>query len=233
MSKIIDLGGEGGAFARGGNRLCYVHPNNSDQCIKVLRPDRAPELKRQFSGFPRKLKPLKYFDDNLQERAVYQQIDRSIGELAYQLIPRCFGFADTNFGPGLISEIICDTDGLISLSLKQTLWQQGMTSEISQLIADFCAQWSRLGMPSRNLLLHNIVVQRGAGKCSRLVVIDGLGWSNIIPLGYWVPAIARKQARRKAGRLMAAAHQLLENKRNGVDWGYHGWLDDENRTRKT
>ena len=26
-------------FAEGGNRVCYVHPNNKNLCLKVSKPD--------------------------------------------------------------------------------------------------------------------------------------------------------------------------------------------------
>lgn len=229
LVDTLNLGGSENAFARGGNRLCFVHPQHADQCVKVLRPDRSPEIKRQERSFPRNLKPLRFFDDNYQEFKVYQLIEKHIGDAAYQLIPRCFGQIPTNWGPGLVSEIIKDEDGLVSLSLKQYLWLHGKTDEITRAIQAFIDEWSRLGMPSRNLLLHNMVVQNNATGVRRIVVIDGLGWPDVLPLAYFVTSIAQKKARRKAQRLWSTVDELLHKKAVGGDWGYHGWMDDQQR----
>ncbi|GAB2190345.1 hypothetical protein MAH1_19530 [Sessilibacter sp. MAH1] len=229
LVDTLDLGGSENAFARGGNRLCFVHPKYPDQCVKVLRPDRTPEIKRQERRFPRNLKPLRYFDDNYQEFKVYQLIEKHIGEAAFQLIPRCFGEISTNWGTGLVSEIIKDEDGLVSLSLKQYLWVHGKTDTITRAVADFIDLWSRLGMPSRNLLLHNLVVQTNADGIRRIVAIDGLGWPDVLPLAYFVNFLARKKARRKAQRLWNSIDELLHKKAVGGDWGYHGWMDDQQR----
>ena len=49
-------------FAQGGNRLCFVHPEDSLRCIKVRRPDFTLEDRRREKGFPKNLKPLSSFE---------------------------------------------------------------------------------------------------------------------------------------------------------------------------
>lgn len=216
------------AFASGGNRLCFTHPNDSSFCIKVARPDRLPQQKKASKGFPKNLKPLSFFDENLQEIKVYNRIDRWIGRSAYQLIPRHKGIVETNYGSGFISEIVTDTDGRISISLKQFVWQHGVTPALNKALTKFKQQWSELGMPSRNLLLHNIVVQQH-GDDLRLVVIDGLGWADVLPIAYWIPEIARRKALRKVNRLGPAINNLLDIKAKNKDKGQHGWIDESKR----
>ncbi|WP_317929970.1 YrbL family protein [Halioxenophilus sp. WMMB6] len=226
---IVDLGPLDNAFTQGGNRLCFSDPRDAGRCIKVLRPDRLPAIKRAKYRFPRNLKPLHYFDDNWQELRIYQQIERLVGEAAFQLIPRCFGMVDTNHGPGLVSEMITDSDGRVSLSLKQCVWQQGREPKLMAAVHAFIKRWGELGMPSRNLLLHNIVVQQQTDDRLRLVVIDGLGWPDLLPLANWLPSLARAKAQRKAERLLAAIDNLINNQKTGKSWGYHGWLEDDQR----
>lgn len=228
MTEVI-LGGLERAFAQGGNRLCFIDPRDSNRIIKVLRPDRSADIKRAKQSFPRNLKPLRYFDENWQEQRVYQKIQAAVGDAAYDLIPRCYGLVATDCGPGLVTEMIKDDDGRVSLSLKQCIWQQGKARSLMAVVEDFVQRWGELGVPSRNLLLHNIVVQQSADGPTRLVVIDGLGWADIVPLAYRCPRLARWKAQRKAQRLPQAIDQLLEKQRTGQDWGYHGWLDEEQR----
>lgn len=229
MVVVIKLGSLDNAFTRGGNRLCFADPTNPQRVIKIARPDRTPAIKRAQHSFPRNLKAERYFDENWQELRVYQKIASAVGPAAYDMIPRCHGLVATDLGQGLATELIRDHDGRVSLSLKQYLWLRGQDSSLTQVIAEFIRRWGDLGMPSRNLLLHNIVVQCGADGPDRLVVIDGLGWADILPLAYVLPSLARRKARRKASRLPLAIEHLMDKQKQGKDWGYHGWLDETER----
>lgn len=228
--SVIDLGTLEQAFARGGNRDCYRYPGQPDRCIKLLRADRSPAIRRAQKGFPKNLRPLASFDENLEEYRVLTGIARRHGAEALALVPRCFGFVTTRQGEGLCTELIRDDDGRIAITLKQYLWQQGVTPAIRQCIEQFLQQWVALGMPSRHLLLHNILVQQAAGEPRRLVVIDGLGWPDALPLADYWPWLARRKAARRARGLWQAIEALLQKQRDGGDWGYHGWLDDEQRS---
>lgn len=226
---VVTLGSAENAFARGGNRLCYVDPRDANRCIKVLRPDRSPAKRRAKKGFPKNLRPVQSFDDNHEEFSVMTRIERHIGEPAFALISRCFGYVSTTMGEGLCSELIRDTDGLISITLKQYLWEYGVNDVLNEAVERFSNQWQALGMPSRNLLLHNIVTQRNGDAIERLVVIDGLGWADIIPAAYVFPSLARRKAARKIESLHRAIDHLLYKKANEVNYGVHGWLADEKR----
>ena len=217
------------AFASGGNRLCFIDPRDRNRCVKVAREDRLPAIKKAEQNFPRNCKPEKYFNDNWQEWRVYQKIDKTVGICAYELIPKCYGLIDTSLGQGLVTDIILDQDLRISMSLKQYIWLNGKTAEIMDLIDQFIKRWSQLGMPSRNLLLHNIVVQMVAEKPKRLFVIDGLGWSDLLQLGYWFKSAAKAKAGRKASRIYTDIDKLLDNQLKQNSWGYHGWMDEQQR----
>ncbi len=229
VGDILVLGEEDRAFARGGNRLCFVDPRDNNRCIKVPRNDRTASIKRAEKGLLAKLKPLSRFDDNHEEFSVFERIARQIGDAAFDFLPRCYGFVDTEYGPGLCSELIRDVDGQISMSLKQYLWQRGYTEELKATVSRFQQHWADLGMPSRNLLLHNIVVQQNEGGIRRLVVIDGLGWPDMVPLAYYFTVMAQRKAARKAERLNRAIERLLNTKAANGEWGHHGWLSDEKR----
>ncbi|MCK5826112.1 MAG: hypothetical protein KAG93_03700 [Desulfuromusa sp.] len=195
-------------FAQGGNRLCFVHPDNPDRCIKVRRPDFTLADCRRKKGFPKKLRPLSSFDDNREEYQTIQQLQCWIGDSIFDHVYLCFGFVDTDFGPGLETELIRDADGLISLSLKQYLWEVGYTEQCRQAINELTTFWRAQKVPSRDLLTHNIVVQRDPqGAISRLVVIDGLGDPTLIPFR-WLPQ--KYQIRRIDTRLQRFETRLAE-----------------------
>src|SRR5690606_29292096 len=93
-------------FARGGHRLCFVHPDNPALCVKVRRPDFSLADRRRKKGFPKNLRPLSSFDDNAEEFRVMTDLERAFGEPLYKHVSRCHGFAATDMGPGLVSELI-------------------------------------------------------------------------------------------------------------------------------
>ncbi|MEZ5507981.1 MAG: YrbL family protein [Gammaproteobacteria bacterium] len=92
-------------FARGGNRLCFVHPDFPDRVIKVRRPDFSLEDRRRKKGFPKNLRPCTSFDDNAEEKPG----DGTI--LIAASVKHCIamsaavsGFEDSDMGKGLVSD---------------------------------------------------------------------------------------------------------------------------------
>ena len=180
-------------FAKGGHRLCFVHPDNPARCIKVRRPDFPLEECRRRKGFPKNLRPLSSFDDNFEELRVVKSLLRSRGQIIYQHIYQCFDFVDTDLGKGLETELIRDDDGQISLSLKQYIWQYGFHAGCRAAVKDLTTFWLDHCIPSRDLLTHNVVVQQTQDqKIARLVVIDGLGSPSTVPFS-WLPEFLRKR----------------------------------------
>ncbi|NVK39647.1 MAG: hypothetical protein HWE39_00260 [Oceanospirillaceae bacterium] len=210
-------------FAQGGHRLCFVHPQDPQRCIKVRRPDFPLEDLRRKKGFPKTLLPLSRFDDNREEFEVISSLARNLGEAAFEHVSRCFGFEDTDLGPGLVLELVRDADGAISQTLKAHLWFEGYTPDCRDAVERFCARWRELQIPSRDLLMHNILVQRDeSGRICRLVVIDGLGSPNILPFN-WLPAALReRKVDRKIANLRHRIEQTLAKKARGEKPGNHG-----------
>ncbi|MFW1676842.1 YrbL family protein [Pontibacter sp. JAM-7] len=212
-------------FAQGGNRLCYVDPADRERCIKVRRPDFTLEDRRRKKGFPKNLLPLAHFDDNLEEHGVMMALHRTYGEPLYQHVSRCFGFVETDMGRGLASELIRDASGAVSETLKKLLWDEGITDDSRAAIERFVNFWLTLRVPSRDLLLHNIVAQRDpAGHIVRLVVIDGLGSQSLIPTSWMPSALQVRKAEKKIANFHQRIELLLSQRGQGEFPGYHGIL---------
>ena len=227
----VALGDESDAFTRGGNRLCFIDPRDSNRCIKVLRPDRSPEIRRRQKGFPKNLRSLRSFDENIEEFSVWQSIERLVGEPAFTVISRCYGFVETNYGPGLVMALIKDSDGKISKTLKQVIWENGLTKELKNTIDNFAARWIELCMPSKKLLLHNMLLQSLETE-NRIYVIDGLGWSSLFPMDKFNRRLAQMRAKKKVKELEFTIEELLRKKEQGINFGYHGWMEDGQRAIK-
>lgn len=228
----IELGSEDKAFTRGGNRLCFIDPRDNTRCVKVLRPDRSPETRRQQKGFPKNLRSLDSFNENLEEFSVWQDIEKRVGVDAFKYITRCYGFVDTEYGPGLVMDLVCDHDQKISKTLKQYLWEQGLSPTIKHAVQQFAEGWVLQSMPSKKLLLHNILLKRNKAGEFRVYVIDGLGWASIIPVSKYVKSVAKRRAEKKVRELWRSIDELLLKKKQNDNYGYHGWLDENQRVIK-
>ncbi|UZE95760.1 PhoP regulatory network YrbL family protein [Alkalimarinus alittae] len=213
-------------FAQGGNRLCFVHPNDLNRCIKVRRPDFTLEDLRRRKGFPKNMKPLSSFDDNAEEYRVMRGLYKRFGNLLHEHVSGCFGFEETDMGKGLVSDLIRDDNQRVSHTLKQYIWDNGYTGDCRRAVDRFCSYWESLCVPSRDLLLHNIVAQRNAeGSIVRLVVIDGLGSSSLFPAWMLPPIFFKKKAKRKTENLRQRIELLLTEREKGGGFpGYYGLL---------
>ena len=189
-------------FTIGGTRRCYVHPDDPSKCIKVLRPDRtALQRKRAAKGW-RRLKPLASFDDQVKERRAYERLISRREELVFRHVPKYFGTVDTDMGIGIVTQLIRDFDGKFPATLEEALLLPA-TSELTSAVDQF-KRWLRDSLLlTRDLLPHNIIVVRRSEGVSRLMIVDGLGSSEFVPLSHWNRFAARKKVERKIAKFEA------------------------------
>jgi hypothetical protein len=211
-------------FARGGNRLCYVHPENPTLCVKVRRPDFSLRERRSKKGFPKTLLPLSHFDDNLEEFNVMSMLDEKFGDALYRHVSRCHGFVATDMGDGLVSELIRNEDGTIAETLKKYIWDNGFDPISRSAVEQLSQHWLSLAIPSRDLLLHNIVAQRKGDSIERLVVIDGLGSAGLFPFHRLPRSLRIHKVKRKVDNLYQRIETLLGQRGEEDFPGYHGLL---------
>lgn len=209
MNKDIDLLPEQ-AFARGGNRLCFVDPRDMARCIKVQLPDRSPTYKRSKASFLKRLRPLGYYDDNLRELSTYQRLESFLGEDDWLHLPKCYGMVETSLGAGIVTDLVRDFDGSISGCLKTKLRESGNDPEFRSAVKQFEAFLIQTGFPTRDLLLHNLVAQNlDAAGNFKIVVIDGFGSADILPFVYWSKVLARRKVIRKIERFHGKIEEFV------------------------
>lgn len=194
----------------GGKPALFCSPRNPKRCVKIRRPDFTLSDLRRRKGFPKNLKRLSSFDDNREEAEVIEKLQRRHGPELFQHVSHCYGFEETDSGRGLVTELMRDNKGSIASTLKKYLWDQGLTPDCRRAVDQLCSFWEAEGVMSRDLLLHNLVVQRRLdGSVERFVVIDGLGSSSLMP-DYLMPARSRRaKARRKTRNLYQRIEHLL------------------------
>jgi hypothetical protein len=202
-------------FSHGGKRDCFIHPDHPDRCIKVNRRDEIPEeLRRQSSWFRRLRKSAATFDQNMAEYEALARCRREPELLAH--LPRLWGWEETDRGRGLVVEMIRDRNGEISSTLQRHIWNHGLDERARNALDELVVFWERHAIPAKDFYSHNLLAQDVAPDRLRLVLVDGFGSKEFIPLHRFSKCIAVRQARRRIRGLHAEIERLLDCKRNNI-----------------
>ena len=148
----------------GKHHRCYRHPGDDSLCIKILQPDRHRKvLRREIS----------YYNHLLERNIDWRHIARFHGEVS------------TNLGVGAVFERVRNADGSTACSLSQMLKAgappldpAGLAAEINQVM-DYIY---RQAIVLSDFNLRNLLWQVNAGTKHRLVIVDGIGHNDFIPL---------------------------------------------------
>lgn len=197
-------------FAIGGTRLCYLHPTDESRCIKVLRSDRTPSERRKLATGMRKFRSLRHWDDQLKEQMAYRELMSRHGNALWEHVPQFHEVVATDLGLGIVTTVFRNFNGDFPLNLDQQI-PLGIDSPLQVAIDEF-KKWLRSELVlTRNLLPHNIIAVRESVDRCRLVVVDGLGNSEWIPIASWFKSVARLKIERKISRF----EQRIELLRRG------------------
>ena len=123
-------------FAEGGNRVCYIHPNNKSLCLKISKPEVVKKM-RSNAPWYKKLRSKRSFDDNYREESAYQQ--RAIKENPQKIwkhLAKWYKFVETSKGWASCTELITNNDK-VALNLEEYLFSRGRTTEINNALKDF------------------------------------------------------------------------------------------------
>jgi hypothetical protein len=212
-------------FGRGRNRDCFVHPDHPDRCVKVLREERAPEIRhRQLPLWRRWRKSVHDFDESFRDYCTLKILESDNDPSIWRHLPRCFGWVETDRGRGLVIELIRDADGLISRSFLDYLWMHSYDDRAQAAVDELAQFWEVSVIPTRSLGLHNIAAQWRPDGTLRLVVIDGFGSTAFIPLPRWSKTIETKRMRRQILALRQDILATLTRKSRGEGRGEEGFL---------
>ena len=154
-------------------RVVYFHPENKALCIKIGKP----EIEKEHL-----YKEIKY----------YNKIrNKKISKFDYPFYAKYHGEVETNLGVGFVYDLIKDEGNQdISLTLRHYLEME--TSPISDDIIIHELQRLKEQMIKHKVFVgdlraRNICCQRFIDGSIRLVVIDGIGHRDFIPLAdcFW------------------------------------------------
>ncbi len=171
-------------FGAGANRNCFLHPDDSDLCLKVLQAG-AIQARYEEQPLVKRLLGRRRLSDNYQEQKGYQQsavvelLATGKGALLWQHLPRFYGTAMTTHGQANVCELIRDAEGRPAPTLEHWIARHGV-DEAAKSAAECLCRWLQCtGLLTRNLLPQNLVMTDRSGHWE-LFIVDGLG-APVIP----------------------------------------------------
>ena len=182
-------------FAEGGNRFCYVHPDNKNLCLKITKPEVVKKM-RSNAPWYKKLRSEKSFDDNFREERAYQQ--RAVKENPQKIwrhLARWHEFVETSKGLASCTELITNNDK-VALHLEEYLFSKGRNSEINIALKEFEMFLKETKLLTKNIIPHNLAVKENNSGLT-LKIIDGLGCMSFIPLPEISDAFAKRYIKRR------------------------------------
>lgn len=194
----------------GGTRRVFQHPDYADRCIKVLRSDRTGAERRARKRGWKQLLPASAFDDQVKEIRAYQRLLASTPDPApvWQHVPEYFGTVMTDCGIGIVTRLYRNHDGSWPRNLEQCL-PRGLTQALTGALVTFAVVMERHRVLTRDLLPHNMIAVEHADHRVQVLVVDGIGSADFIPIAACSQRAARAKVRRKLQRLEDRIRMLL------------------------
>ena len=182
-------------FAEGGNRVCYIHPDNKNLCLKISKSEVVKKMRLNAPWY-KKLRSEKSFDDNYREERAYQQ--RAIKKNPQKIwkhLAKWYEFVETSKGLASCTELITNNDK-IALNLEEYLFSKGRTKEIDKALKEFEIFLKETKLLTKNIIPHNLAVKEDDYGLT-LKIIDGLGSISFIPLPEISNALANRYIKRR------------------------------------
>ncbi len=176
---MIDLNGVK-PFAEGGNRRCFINPQNPNQCLKILHPGLLDKINKTRPWY-KKARKLESFDDNLREKDGYEQRAlKSKNPNIWKHLAKWYGLQETTLGIASVTELIVN-NGQIAETLEHYLLNKGLTEKIKKSLQSFEYWMKEHLVLTKNLLPHNLVLKEDKDELV-IKIVDGLGCHSFIPL---------------------------------------------------
>ncbi|GAA3904902.1 hypothetical protein GCM10022228_13840 [Halomonas cibimaris] len=168
---------------RGDERICYQHPDDPARCIKLSRREKAKQTRRERRYFRR-----------LKRRGV-----------PFTLIPEFFGAVEKAGMIGIEQQLVLDERGALPPDVRKYAAQPLTPGQIARFrdgLEALKAYLLAYNVVPCDLVMSNLLVIEQE-DATTVMLIDGLGASEAIPLAEYIPWLGRRKIRRKWARFMA------------------------------
>ena len=188
---------------KGLHRVCYVHPRNKNYCIKVV-------VSGNYKEFQREQKYYRFLESR---------------NISWEMLSKFYGVIETNLGQGAVFDLIRDYDGCISRTLEYYLTTAEKTEShypgLSRAICILKNYLCQQEIITMTLKAKNILFKKMDDKEGRLIIVDNIGNSDLIPICNYSAYFSRKKILRKWARFESsllsaypynkALHRMVSN----------------------
>lgn len=174
------------SIGKGRDRVCYEHPTQSNRCIKVTHKD------------PKQ---------SINDKNYYKKLEKR--NISWDMIARYYGEEETSLGTGLVFEKILDYDNKVSQPLNiaiNSIHDEATLNAIIEKLAVMRDYLLQEKIIFRDLRPQNILFCRVSPDEFKLVIIDGIGNSDYIPLADYAAWYARRKIKRRWTKLIGFLH---------------------------
>lgn len=194
-------------IAKGGLRLVFKHPEQAGLLVKVIDPE-AKKIRYgkdvAWYKLPRRSAHYACFYREVSEFiAVWAKAAQ-----APPFLQRVAGFADTQFGLGMVVEAALNQEGDYAPSLADLTRKGLLTTEIIEQLKLFWEQLLSSNVVVSDLHPGNLVHAFHPENGPHFTLIDGIGCSTLIPLDANVPFFNHRTKKRKFGRMLSNLHSI-------------------------
>lgn len=143
-------------IAKGGERFCFVHPNDVNKVIKIVYTQGV------------------HNNQNELEFNYYSLLKKR--KVNFSHLVQCYGYVQTNKGLGLIFDRVMDYDGQPSKSFRYYLAHKLISvDEQKKLLEEFRVYLETNLILFVDTSLTNIFAQKISENQLKIIIVDGLG----------------------------------------------------------
>lgn len=174
-------------LGKGSSRVCYVHPEDQCKCVKITYSQNSKVAREEMKYYRRYLK-----------RGV-----------SWDMMAETYGCVSTTLGEGVVFSLARDHTGQISASLDSYLRAEAFVlhgQELFTALQSFRSYLLRERIIVRELKADNLIYQRVSPDEGRLILVDGVGNNEFLPVANYSGLFARRTLKRKWSKF---EHSLL------------------------
>ena len=195
-------------LAVGHLRYVFQHPENPAYLIKVMRADAVSariEKGRWYKRLPRTREYIGYVRELKEYIASQVRPDSRNAPIA-----RMIGLVDTDLGLGLVAEKVYGPDGRLARTLAALYAEhRGFSETLERELATFYRGLLDANVIVGDMHAWNIVYGSDSRGGPRLILIDGFGEKNIIPMASMSRRFNARNTARLYRRMRAQAIALI------------------------
>ena len=190
--KMIELIPES-MIGMGQHRECYVHPEDSNRCIKVVVVRGEEETRR--------------------EQAYYRLLQKR--QISWEMLPRFYGVEETTMGPGAVFDLVRDVDGQVGKTCAHYFESTELTEQNYQGLL-LALQALKQYLLEKNIITmtifpKNIIYQKISENSGVAVIIDNIGNSDAIPIASYCRPFGNAKMERKWARFVRLLQKDFSN----------------------